>query len=395
MPQAKPTPASAASPAVQPGTPLQIFKPGRHTAMSGHAIAFSESDLQATVAAYNPALHEAPLVVGHPKADLPAYGWVQTLAYSEGGIDATPAQVNPDFADMVAAGAFKKISAAFYSPDAPGNPVPGVFYLRHVGFLGAQPPAVKGLRNPSFSDTEEGVVEFGEWDDMTNAGLWRNLREWILGKYGPEEADKVLPGYDVRALELGAQEEINKARAEAEAASAAPTPAPLPAFTEPQPQESTVTEAEAALLRTQAAEKDARIAALEAAQVASARAATHAANVAFCEGLAGVLPAWRDVAVATLDHLAEQPVAVEFGEGDARAPLVDGFKAMLAALPAAVEFGETATKARAASGQAAGDDDAQFAETADPERLAQHRAIRAYMNEHKVDYQTAARAVIK
>lgn len=390
MPQAKPTLASAASPAVLSGAPLQIFKPGRHTAMSGQAIAFSELDLQATVAAYDPAKHEAPLVVGHPKADLPAYGWVQSLAFSDGAIDATPAQVNTDFADMVAAGAFKKISAAFYSPDAPGNPVPGVFYLRHVGFLGAQPPAVKGLRNPSFADAEEGVVTFSEWDDMTNAGLWRNLREWMLGKFGPEEADKVLPGYDVRALELGAQEEINRARTGAEVAGAAP----IPAFTEPQRQESPVTEAEAALLRTQAAEKDARIAALEAAQVASARAATHAANVAFCEGLAGVLPAWRDVAVATLDHLAEQPVAVEFGEGDARAPLVDGFKAMLAALPAAVEFGETATHARAAAGAT---DTVAFAApagyTVDAGALAIHHKAVAHQATHKTSYADAVKAV--
>lgn len=140
-----------------PNTALHIFKPGRHTAMNGQALAFSEADLAATCAAYDPAKHEAPLVVGHPAHDIPAYGWVKALAFNEGGIDATPAQVNSDFADMVAAGAFKKISAAFYAPDAPQNPVPGVYYLRHVGFLGAQPPAVKGLRSPAFADAEVGV----------------------------------------------------------------------------------------------------------------------------------------------------------------------------------------------------------------------------------------------
>ena len=64
---------------------------------------------------------------------------------------------------MVAAGAFKKISASFYSPSSPQNPVPGVYYLRHVGFLGAQPPAVKGLRNPAFADGEDGVISFEEF----------------------------------------------------------------------------------------------------------------------------------------------------------------------------------------------------------------------------------------
>lgn len=64
--------------------PLQIFKPGRHTAMNGSALDFSESDLAASAAAYDPAKHEAPIVVGHPKTDGPAYGWVKQLNFAEG-----------------------------------------------------------------------------------------------------------------------------------------------------------------------------------------------------------------------------------------------------------------------------------------------------------------------
>lgn len=336
MPQANASLANAA--------PLQIFKPGRHTAMDGQALAFSESDLQATVAAYDPAKHEAPLVVGHPKHDLPAYGWVQSLQFSEGGIDATPAQVNADFADMVAAGAFKKISASFYGPDAPANPVPGVYYLRHVGFLGAQAPAVKGMRSPSFADNEEGVVTFSEWDDVDNAGLWRNLREWFIGKFGQAEADTVIPGYQVKSLEQGAQDELRQANI---LASATELPQAFPNFSEPKPQESTVNEAEAAQLRTQTAQQAARIAELEAAALQQRQQSVHAANVAFCENLPGVTPAHRGVVVATLDHFAAQTTAIEFGEGDAKAPLLDQFKAMLTALPGAVAFGEHATSDRA------------------------------------------------
>ncbi len=51
---------------------------------------------------------------------------------------------------MVKAGRFKSRSASFYHPDNPNNPKPGVYYLRHVGFLGAQPPAVKGLKAVEF-----------------------------------------------------------------------------------------------------------------------------------------------------------------------------------------------------------------------------------------------------
>ena len=117
--------------------PLQIFKPGRHTAMSGAALAFSESDLAASAAAYDPAVFQAPIVVGHPRVDGPAYGWVKSLARNDAGVlTIDPHKVEPQFAEMVGAGRYKKRSAAFYPPQHPSNPKPGTWYLRHVAFLG-------------------------------------------------------------------------------------------------------------------------------------------------------------------------------------------------------------------------------------------------------------------
>jgi hypothetical protein len=149
--------------------PLHIFKPGNQTAMSGVTLAFSESDLADSARAYDPAKHEAPIVIGHPRHDAPAYGWVKSLSCTNEGLNAEPHQVDADFAELVATGRYKKISASFYLPDAANNPVPGVYYLRHVGFLGAQPPAVKGLKQAEFADAEDGVVEFGDWGMDTNA----------------------------------------------------------------------------------------------------------------------------------------------------------------------------------------------------------------------------------
>ncbi len=363
--------------------PIQIFKPGTHTAMSGATLSFSESDLAAAAAAYDPAKHEAPLVVGHPKNDNPAYGWVASLAFIEGALDAEPVQVNPDFAEMVKSGAFKKISAAFYSPSAPNNPVPGVYYLRHVGFLGAQAPAVKGLRTPEFGDTEEGVVEFADWGDIQNASLWRGLRDWIISKFGLEEADKVIPSYTVSSLESDAVQETD--------------PAPLPSFTEPQPKGDVMSAEEKARLT----ELEAENARLKAEQVAFAeaektrvRAASHASHLAFSEGLiqAGkLLPAQKDVCVATLDFMAGQETVVEFGEGDAKQPLVDGLKAFLTALPKQVEFSEVA-KAEGAG------DTLEFAApggyAVDADRLEIHNKALAYQAAHpNTSYQTAVNAV--
>ena len=204
---------------------IHIFRPGRHTSMQGATIDFGESDLIVTANAYDPARHEAPLVIGHPRADAPAWGWVGGLTADGGGLFAAPRQLDPAFAEMVRAGRFKKVSASFYTPDSPHNPVPGVYYLRQVGFLGAQPPAVKGLAPVNFAegDTDEGCVsfDFAESPGLLRwlADLFRGLREYVVEKDGAETADRAIPSYAVSGLQ------------EMAAASAAQA-AEIPAFAE-------------------------------------------------------------------------------------------------------------------------------------------------------------------
>ena len=375
--------------------PLHIFKPGQWTTLGGETIAFSEADLQATAQAYDPKKSKAPLVVGHPKTDDPAKGWTVSLSASERGLFAAADKVDPAFAESVRSGAYGTVSAKFYRPEDPHNPVPGVWYLRHIGFLGAHPPGVKGLDDPEFAEADgcvcfqEGVA-FGEWDGMTNANLWRNLREWFLGKFGQEEADKVLPGYDVRALEVGAAEDINDAR------KAAGTPVAFSegaATTTPQPpQESAVTEEEAARLREENA-------ALKAADAQRKQAAVLADNTAFAESMASEarIPAAMKAQVAAIGTQLQATPDVEFGEGDAKKPLHELFRDFLRALPKQVEFGEQATRDRAANAGGAAEETTpvEFAEGADPERVQQDKRIRAYAKEHKVDYATAAHAVMR
>lgn len=163
--------------------PLAIFKPGKHTAMNGREISFSEQDVQNTVAVYHPQLSEAPLVIGHPETNDPAYGWVQSLQFTEGLLKAIPIKVSEEFASWVNAGFYKKISASFYSPEHPGNPAPGSYYLRHVGFLGGMPPAVKGLPNPAFQDTDEYItIKFSEQNQakpaLSNSEIAQRARDY-------------------------------------------------------------------------------------------------------------------------------------------------------------------------------------------------------------------------
>lgn len=94
--------------------------------------------------------HEAPAVIGHPKDNTPAFGWAAALRLKDGVLEAQFADTDDDFEQMVEQGKFRKRSASFYL-----NPPS----LRHVGFLGAMPPALKGLRDIQFADGESVTVE--------------------------------------------------------------------------------------------------------------------------------------------------------------------------------------------------------------------------------------------
>jgi hypothetical protein len=134
---------------------VPIFRAGQHTSAEGLERAYTESDLDHIVRAYNPDYHEAPAVVGHPENNAPAYGWVKGLKREGSTLLARFGQVNPDFEQMVKSGAFKKRSASFYVK-------PSGLELRHVAFLGAQPPAVKGLAAIKFEEGNHAEIDFQE-----------------------------------------------------------------------------------------------------------------------------------------------------------------------------------------------------------------------------------------
>jgi hypothetical protein len=371
---------------------LHIFKPGRQTAMSGATLDFSESDLAACAQAYDPALHEAPLVIGHPKHDGPAYGWVKSLSAGKDGLSAEPQQVDAQFAELVDKGSFKKISASFYTPDAPNNPVPGVYYLRHVGFLGALPPAVKGLREVSFAEQEDGVVEFGDWGHDVNAGLWRRMREWLLTKFGQEAADQVVPDWQIESIREAAQQPADTAL---RVAFAETSQAPAVASTAEPSQENHVNEQEAAALTAENTQLKQQLADAQAQREAEQATKRHTQNVSFAEGLisGGTLAPKHQAAVVAFLDFSEANTTLEFGEGDAKQPLATAFKAFLSDLPKVVDFGEHATKDKA--GQAAATGTVDFGENVDQGRLAKDREIRQHMQTHGVDYATAATHVMK
>ena len=165
---------------------LEVFKAGNY----GEKGDWPAEKLRQIAATYNPALHEAPVVIGHPSDDSPAWGWVKALRVHENGVavlEAQPQQVSPEFTQLLQDGRFKKLSVALYT----NFPATGGPYLRHLGFLGAQPPQVKGLRPIKFSGPADGWLEV-EVDMVTLEDMKKAFLE-TLEKVGIKKPDSATP----------------------------------------------------------------------------------------------------------------------------------------------------------------------------------------------------------
>ncbi|MCX7736541.1 MAG: hypothetical protein N2319_07485 [Candidatus Kapabacteria bacterium] len=128
---------------------IEIFKTGTHTDSAGRERNFTSEDISAIADKYNQSIAvdksgEAPIVIGHPKDNTPAYGWVERLARRGEILLAKLKNLSPEIIEQVRQGAFRKVSVSLF-PD---------LMLRHIGLLGAATPAVKGLKNISFAEGE-------------------------------------------------------------------------------------------------------------------------------------------------------------------------------------------------------------------------------------------------
>ncbi|EBU1221946.1 TPA: peptidase [Salmonella enterica subsp. enterica serovar Java] len=369
---------------------IHIFRAGTHTDMHGRRINFSDADLNEIAQSYNPALHEAPVVVGHPKTDAPSYAWVSAVKKDRDGLKAEPRDIDPQFAELVKNRRYSKVSASFYCPDSPGNPTPGKYYLRHVGFLGAQPPAIKGLKPVSFAEDEEGVVEFADWSLQTTASLFSRIRDFLISQFGLEKADSVVPDYMIDGLRDEAIRTETPVPAFSDPAGipADEVTQPVPEHQAPTPPEDTAVEKELQAklqkenddLKRQLEERNKA----EAQRVATER---HNASVAFADSLisdARLAPAGKNLVVAVLDALGSGESPVSFSENGSEQPLVEAFKAQLAKARPLLDFGEVATGDRTDRTAIP----AEFAE-ADPVRLELHTKAVALAKAENITYEAA------
>lgn len=139
---------------------VHIFKAGKQTSAQGVTREFTVNDLKQIASSYKPDVHEAPIRIGHEDNDkVPSWGWVKEVKVKGDELFAE-IDFSPMAEEYIKNGLYKKVSASFYSPDSKINPEPGSWSLRHVALLGAQPPAVKGLKGFAYEEGADGVLDF-------------------------------------------------------------------------------------------------------------------------------------------------------------------------------------------------------------------------------------------
>lgn len=119
--------------------------------MAGKSMTFTEQSLEAIANRYSWNPDRAPLCLGHPPDNSPSYGEVTDLVVDNGKLFAN-AIISPALLEAVRKGRYKKVSPSFNIPFIEPGSLVRVADLRHVGFLGAAPPAVKGMAALRFAE---------------------------------------------------------------------------------------------------------------------------------------------------------------------------------------------------------------------------------------------------
>jgi hypothetical protein len=181
---------------------VEVFRAGTHTDSKGRSVTFSKADVEQMVD--NHKLGAAPAVIGHPIKDTaPAYAQVAEYKLEEDGrLFAKFDKINPAFEKGVESGAYYNRSVSVVKDKVHG------WRVRHVGWLGAMPPAIDGLEPLAYSGAadEETCFEFAApgyslvWGLESCAKLLRRLRDRMIEKEGLEAADTTLPQWEIDSV---------------------------------------------------------------------------------------------------------------------------------------------------------------------------------------------------
>ncbi len=174
---------------------IDIFRAGTHRDSAGRERAWSADDLDGVVAAHEQG-DPAPVVVGHPETDAPAWGWIDALRRTGDRLQARLRDLDPAFREAVEAGRYTGRSVALQDGG-------DGFRLQHLGFLGGAAPAVSGLAPTQFSGAPALIYSFAG-SELENWGViartLRRLREWIIERDGQDKADGLIPDWEIEAI---------------------------------------------------------------------------------------------------------------------------------------------------------------------------------------------------
>lgn len=198
---------------------FELAKVGKYTDRFGQLVDLTKEKLRACASSYKPDMYQAPITVGHPESQKePAWGRVAALKFDEATetLLFKPARLVAEFAEMVNKGMYTHVSAAFNSDN---------YSLNHVAFLGAKPPAIKGMKEvmavefasaPDHLVTTDcsdvvkpwiGRVEFSAerdswilWQIKTLGRIARRLRDHVLERDGAEKANAIVAEWEIEQL---------------------------------------------------------------------------------------------------------------------------------------------------------------------------------------------------
>lgn len=385
---------------------VEVFRAGTHVDSRGVECTFATADLDQIVvngAKFGP----APAVLGHPKHNDPAYGW-GTFKREGEILFAKFADVHPAFEAGVKSGAYRNRSIRVRK-----DPVNG-WRADHVGWLGAAPPAIDGLKPVEFAADQADLHEFSAeapaWDTgyalADVATVLRGLRDHLIATVGIEAADAAVPDWRITS--------INDAASRVRATPDDDAMGGVRPFTAPAGATTMLTQAD---LDRAVQETEARVRTeLAAQQTAEFTAATDLANRLLAERraerIATQINGWKaagQLLPAEEAGLAEfmaaleggQSVAFEFtaaGATPTKKTPVEFFADFVAARGRLVKLGAAGGADLASQ---ANPDVVSF--TAQPgyeglnvdgDRAALDTRIKQYMAEHKCDYVAAAAAVM-
>ena len=291
---------------------LAVFQTGLHTDMAGNVKNWTAADLDRIASRYDPTRHEAPAVIGHPKTDSPAWGWVDSLRRDGNLLIAGFKDLAPEFSGWLQDGRYKKRSICLY-PD---------MTLKHVGFLGAMPPAVKGLPDAGFSeDAHDIIIEFSEKENiMELKEFFEGMKFWEAQKQVTVEGQ---PAANTAASFSEADIEAAKKQAAKEAA-----------------------DAERARLTLEFADKQ-RLSAQHA------RSEAIKAEVTQMVASGKLPPAWVKSGIVGFMQALDAETEIQFSETGSKQNPLDWFRSFLTDLPEMVSFKEIATRDTDMSGDPA------------------------------------------